>query len=250
MAVDVIDREPTLEGLAEAINREHGLAVAALGDFVAHAIACGDALLAARRVVGYGSWQAWTAEHIGFSYGTALGYMRASEFQEEVAPFAPESLSSTIRLISDMGLRSNRRSPDHREDAKEVRNLYSQGGVTRPELAATFGVSLATINYWLNPTRSRQLEKKRRRSRQRERAALLREERDEATRRFGGGISEAYSLIRKATQVLDGLGRDGESLEIRTAANSAMRHIYRAEDDIVRAAGIEVGPYQKRDLRG
>jgi Protein of unknown function (DUF3102) len=65
-----------LASLAEAANREHSAGEAAYASAVDHAIAAGEALLAAKGQVQYGQWLGWVDDHFHGSRRTAQVYMR------------------------------------------------------------------------------------------------------------------------------------------------------------------------------
>lgn len=201
-ALEVLDRAPTLDDLAETARREHRLAVQASVSMVEHAIRAGDALIAAKERVPKGQWGAWLEENFRASRETANGYARVALYQDRV--------------------RADLQNPTLRDALRYVR------GLTRSD--------------WVPYATRQRLERtaKRRAARRREATqALRRRERDAAMRRVGGSAADAYSMIRRTAQALDRASRDASTPEIRAALSGALTKLHAAEDEIVRALGVE-----------
>lgn len=240
--VEIVDT-PTLDELAAIANNEHDLAVAAAESAIAHAVSAGEALIEARRQVPNGKWTKWLEENWKASETIAYIYVRVATFKDHIpddagtlheARAAIRSLPYLFRGRTDRGFGDEIRN--------EVKRLHNDGLSLR-SISEVVGVHKETVHRWVNPERakqSRQDDVRRMRQRRAEREALKRQERDAAARKAGGGVSEAYSLIRKLAQVLDGLERDGETVEIRAAGGSSTRMLYKIEDTIVSALGCTV----------
>jgi len=56
---------------------------------------------------------------------------------------------------------------------------------------------------------------------------------------IGGSVSDAYSSIRKSAQSVDRAYVDASDTEVRSSLSSALSLIHAAEDEIVRALGVE-----------
>ncbi len=240
---------PTLADLARVANSEHELACAAAESAIEHAIRAGEALIAIRERIQPGKWSEWLEKQWSSSQTVAYIYIRVATYREHI-PNSARSLSDARRAIRGESLpylfagpgRTSRGYPPERkiEAARMI-----QDGLSLAEAAEAMGVHRETVHSWINPNRAgqhREQEKRRRARLKADRASASRSERDRAVKRAGGGVSELYSLIRKAAQVADSLGRDGATAEIRAGANRAISKIHAAEDDIVRAIGCANKP--------
>jgi hypothetical protein len=69
---------PDTDVHADEINTEHELAKRSAEDAVAHAVRCGELLMAQKRRCGHGNFVAWVKEHCCFSHDTANIYMRTA----------------------------------------------------------------------------------------------------------------------------------------------------------------------------
>jgi hypothetical protein len=106
-----------------------------------------------------------------------------------------------------------------------------------------FGVSYTTVKKWRNPRGARERD---RRAKARRRAASealrLQEQlkrRLDAAKRASGAIGESYSLIRRAGQQLDAAVSEAKTDDARRALNAALRRMHQAEEEVVRALGVE-----------
>jgi hypothetical protein len=73
-----------LDELAYRANAEHRAYEAAQSAAIAHAIAAGQALIAAKAEVGHGHWLAWVRTSLDFSEDTAEIYIRIARNSERV----------------------------------------------------------------------------------------------------------------------------------------------------------------------
>jgi hypothetical protein len=80
-----IDNAPALEALAEQIEIEHAACEAMQNAALAHAIVCGEKLIAAKRLAGHGNWLPWVAENLSFGERTATNYMRIARNRQRVS---------------------------------------------------------------------------------------------------------------------------------------------------------------------
>ena len=68
----------SLPDLAARINAEHEAISGALQSGMQHAIAAGQLLIEAKKVVPHSGWLAWIGENCAFSERTAQAYMRVA----------------------------------------------------------------------------------------------------------------------------------------------------------------------------
>ena len=77
-AADYADTVPTrIADVIVFINDQHRLAQARAADAVKHAVACGEALIVAKKTVARGQFDAWIATNCKFSRATAYLYIKA-----------------------------------------------------------------------------------------------------------------------------------------------------------------------------
>lgn len=80
-----LDALDALDALAARANAEHHAYETTQTAALAHAIAAGDALNAAKERVGHGGWLAWVDEHCDFTDRTAARYMRIARNKTRVS---------------------------------------------------------------------------------------------------------------------------------------------------------------------
>jgi hypothetical protein len=223
----------TLDELAEAVEREHQLVVQAGASMVEHAIRAGEALLAAKNQVPRGQWEAWTTSSFPDKHPKTLRlYMRLAKYQDRVRESQPGTITAAHRLLAGEPV-----IPVDEEQREKALHMRKDGATYR-EIAEHFDVTKERVLTWINP---RYTERRRTRLQQQSRAArraLHRQQRDAAARRAGGSVAEAYSLVRKALQALDGAVQAAEDKEAKQALNQAIARLHAAEDAVVRASKL------------
>lgn len=242
-AVETMNATPTLVELADTARREHAEAEAAKKTWLEHAVAAGEALLEAKDQVPYGKWQSWVRKNTDISHATANVYMRVAVYRDDVPAglYGCDDVKTSLRhnpTIPHLG-------PDTWVRQKEAAHL-AERGMGQHEIADLLGVSQATVCRWLNPSRIER-EKQRRLQRSREREAARqalkekrhRAERDRAAKRAGGAVSHAYSNLRKCAADLQAAIDEADDQETAATLRAALDYAYKAEDEIVRALGVQ-----------
>jgi hypothetical protein len=234
-----------LSGLAARAKDEYRLAGDAMVGAVAHAIACGDALLAAQAQVPEGKWGAWCRENvpeIDPSRVTKLCRLAAHKDVIIAGNFATiERAMAYMRSLSIPPRPSGPRRGKRQFDRDEAKRLHN-AGVDYKTIGEMLGVSDQTVSLVLNPARSRkkaEYQKRYLRERQAAAKAKEREDRDRAVRLTKGLPAEAYALLRQCALVVD--KAIGESADASSRANlrAALGFVHKAEDEIVRALKLE-----------
>lgn len=160
-AVEVIDTDARLRELSETIHREHELAYQAGLVTLEHAIAAGDALMAAQRLVPVGEWAKWVEENTpsGRGYWACQSYMRLAALKVHVDPDL--SIGANLQLLRGMeGRSTSHKIPDHvRERAV---HLAAAGEMSLAQIAREAGVDRSTVRAWVNPEWAREKEQRRR----------------------------------------------------------------------------------------
>jgi predicted transcriptional regulator len=240
--VDLFARTPA--ELADVANQEYEASYAAASTALEHALRSGEALLAARDKVPTGGWLSWLSENFTGAQATAQQFMRLAYHRDAIQPGL--TVKHAYRSIaglpaSDGAARRGRKGlPDDGilKDAARMR----REGMTYEAIGEVFGVSDSAVQMWLNPSRRDKARAKKRRDYQQRRAAqaeIARRRRDAAVKRIGGGTAEVYSFLRKASQQAEALRIGNEGSELSGALRKAINHLYAAEDEIVRALGVE-----------
>jgi hypothetical protein len=99
-------QKPELERLATEINQEHAAFESVLRAGMAHALRCGDLLMAAKKLVAHGGWLPWLAANCTVSERTAQAYIRVArhraELEEKSATgVADLSFREGLRLLAE-----------------------------------------------------------------------------------------------------------------------------------------------------
>ncbi len=224
------DPVPSLDDLAATANREAALAIAAMRATLEHALACGEALLAAREQVPAGEWSAWLAKNFLKADTTAHRFMRVAMHRDQI-PTNVSTITAAEQALRGLP-RSNGRvwCTDADTVALALRD-YHAGGMTLDQVGERYGVTGSTVHYWLN--------RKKRLSRDKAgRDALRQRERDASIRRIGGSVAEGYSMVRRTAQVLDRAADEATMPEVRQALSRALAKLHAVEDEIVLALGV------------
>lgn len=96
---------PTLADWVEAIQRAYAAFATAASNAIERARDVGQALIAAKALVGHGKFQRWLERNFSFSHETACGYMRIADNWDklpELTPGAPPGLSvqKALKLLA------------------------------------------------------------------------------------------------------------------------------------------------------
>jgi len=94
----------TLPTLAAEINKSHQQAENYAKSAIEHALACGDALLKAKKQVKHGEWLPWLQTNTTVSERTARNYMRVAgnrkQLESKTADVADLTVSGALELLS------------------------------------------------------------------------------------------------------------------------------------------------------
>jgi len=105
---------PSLATLGAVVRTELAAMVHAVTTVLAHAMAVGDALNQAKKLVGHGNWLHWLAAETSLSERTARAYMRLANHREVVEAkrqrAADLSVRAALRVIGT-GQTCRRRNP-------------------------------------------------------------------------------------------------------------------------------------------
>jgi hypothetical protein len=240
-AVEVLEpAQSTLRELADAARQEHEAGCRAAGDALTHWMNSGDALTAARHRVE-GPWHEWVETSVGVTSQTAASYMRLAHYRERVQNAEIKGVAEALKYLRGLPpvpTSTVRYSPRVQNQARE---LYAEEG-NAEMVAARLGVHKSTVKRWIDPAYRKRHNAdvdRRRRERKAERAEAERRARDNAVKKVGGSVAESYSMIRKTAQAIDRARVDATDREVRAALSAAYSKLTNAEDEIVRALGIQ-----------
>lgn len=228
---------PSLDALAEKVAREHSLVVEAGWSMVDHAIAAGEALLAAKRMVPSGRWE-WWLEHsfdgVGVTPQTLRSYMRLARHAEVVREANPRTLQAAARLL--------RGSSDSRVDGTLIaraKRMRADGQSYRV-IGEALGVSEATVRRYVDRRRAEQQARYHRDRTHAARRALRRAERDADAKRAGGSVAHAYAHLRRTLESLERAIHAERDAEAKAAMHTAMNSLYNAEDSLNKAIRVSL----------
>lgn len=246
MTIALVEREQSLDELAEIANFQHGQVVAALKSGVEHAIAAGEALYAVRARTPHGQWLPWLATNFVASEPTAYGYIRLAMNKEIIRElgFTSAKMALTHCFRSNLlgaGTSGGPRISEVNARGAEMRKLRKQG-MSAKEIAELYGVGVNVVYTETSQgARARKVAAQRRglAKRNAERAAWKREQRDKQMRSAGGPTAEAYSVIRRTlVPLLEAAIGAASNNESKAELNSALQRLYAVEDHIVRASKV------------
>jgi transposase len=235
LSTDLVVAEPGLTELASLANREYRNARQAAETAVRHALACGEALLAAQKLIPHGGWQEWLALNHEGSEASAARYMRIAAYRDVIETEGATSIENALGLLEDSPRRGRYRPLEEKALA-----LFAEGA-RQTDIAQQLGVGASTVCHWVNPDVKHQQRVREREARghaARHRRDVRQQRREAAIRKRGGSVAEAYSTIRRAAQAVGRAEEDASSRDVRSALREALSQVHHAEDAIVRALGI------------
>jgi transposase len=233
----------SLDDLAATANREHDLCGETVRSALEHAIAAGEALLAARAQVDEREWPAWLTENFRGSRRAASRYVRVATYSDRIDPSTQTLRDAYLAIAGEPDALSRGHAvvvpPAKRTEALA---LVERGHSIRAA-ADEVGVSRNTVSKWVDQKRFAETAAKRKRRQRHARAALEAQERQRqiaaAVRKAGAALSEAYSMTAKMGKVLDQAEAEATTGEAREALVAARGHYHRMSDEIVRALGVQ-----------
>jgi predicted transcriptional regulator len=259
--VEIIDQPAPIDTaglsiseLAVLANEEHRACIDALSAGLVHAVKCGEVLLAARQqATAYGDWYQWLEQNFDGDPSTASTYMRLGHYRDVVLsrPWQSEGLkagakkseiSRAVTYLRGLPGPEKYSGVHHPEATKREARRLRESGASYTEIAQTLSISKTTAANWCDSKRAakhRAASLKGRQRRSAERKAAKQAERDRAIRKVKGPGSEAYSLVRRAAQMLERASSESQSVSAKASYNSAQRRLMKVEDEIVQALGVE-----------
>lgn len=234
---------PNLSALTVTINEEYRLANEAAADALIHAVACGEALLAARELMPSGLWTAWVEQNLDIGYIAATCWCRLARNKALLDLNQETGVKAALRHLRELGVdrprTDNGQSPTF--DVDEARRLR-ESGLSWQRVADEFGVSRTSIRYQLQPgfrQSKRKLAAARIKRQAKERQALIQLDRVKAVKKLGGDVSLLYEWLRKGAVILDRLIVESEDWEYRSAMREAQSAFTKAEAAIVKALRLQ-----------
>jgi transposase len=239
---EVVGPEPTLGELGATARREYEAGVAVAGEALQHWFAAGEALLQARRLVAPGEWLRWVEHNFDGQRCRAQVLMRFATYRPQIEAEGIKEIDRVSAYLRGMPDANPRGRP--KDDARAAEGVrLRKEGMTYRQIGELFGVAPNTVMRWNNPEKYRiKGRENMARSRARRRAeieAQRRTVRDKAMRKVGGAVAESYALMRRTLQALDRAHSEASDREVRAALNAAIAKLHNAEDEIVRALGVQ-----------
>lgn len=232
---------PTLDALATTATAEHEASLRTGEASVRHAVACGQALLAAQQQVTVGEWDDWLLTNTEIERTRAYIYMRLARYTDTVLPARCTTIKDALDLVAHEADARTRRSLSA-EQVVQLRALHADGGWSMRRIAAELGIGVSTV-WWHTSSkaaRQRALQRQRQRSRAAKKA-LQCQEREQAIARAGGAVADGYLLMRRAAQTLDRALSQARDPQMRGALSRALTRLHSAEDAMLEAIGSEYG---------
>lgn len=235
--LEVVGPPPTLRELANAAKREHAMVLNVGSEMIGHAIAAGDALLEAKKLVPRGGWEDWLVENLDYSMTTAQTYMRFARHREQLVDAQALTIAGARRLLH--GAAQSNVDEDLQHEARRLRKTKRDGRpMAYSDIAERLGVPQPTVWRWCNPEAERRRLAQARQRSMAGRRALKRQERDRAVKKKGGAVADSYAYIRRAALALDEAREDETDPEVKRHISAALDRLYRVEDEIVRASKL------------
>jgi DNA-binding transcriptional MerR regulator len=229
---------PSLDDLARDVREHADLFLRAEADGLRHAIAAGDSLWQARKLVPAQQWTRWIEEKCDLSHVLANRYMRFAYYKDQLPSGATiteaRALLCGLPAVGPKGRSAYATPLPIRKEARELR----RAGMSISAIAEYCEISWTTAKMLTDPD-----EEKRRKVANRERLArkraafkaLSNQENAQLVARSGGSASRAYERIRKAAPELERALKEAAEPSIKQAFLDALGSLHKAEDAIVRA---------------
>lgn len=237
------DHPRTLEELASIANREHSLAELAAQTVLQHAIAAGEALIAAREIVPPGEWSRWLDQNFQATQSVAYGYIRVATHKENI----PEGTTGVKPALAVLSGYPQARGPfmverEQPEKRAEAIRMHNESDLSSQEIARRLNERPGTVWRWLNPAAAARKQRASETKRRKAAKALREQEREReikrAVRKAGAALAEAYSMAERMGAVLDQAVNEAADEEAHEALTEAIRYRNKMRDQIVRALGV------------
>lgn len=232
-----------IDALGATIRAEHQQVVSLVKSALAHAIACGEALLALHELILPDEWASLSISISGLTQPTISKYMRLARYQIYFNdPNMTVQQAMTYLAVEGAPQERRRRESFPHDAAQRMRDA----GMTDGQIADALNVSMGAVWEAFTPRTLQNMRRKQERDRRRRQQklwengqkALAREEEQTAraqlmSQTFGQPLAEAYGLVRKALSVLDRGKRRANYNEL-AAINNAIGLLHGVEDELVR----------------
>jgi DNA-binding transcriptional MerR regulator len=232
---------PSLLELAVIANEEHALCERILGpalqSALPHAIAAGEALLAARQQTPTGSWRRWLSENFDASYAAANRYVRIAQYKHLLT--GARGVKDALEQLAGLPDAASRAGASrlYGEDVRDAALRDRRAGKTIHEVADKYEVSPTTVWRWEHPGQQAAIRRRWYAKRKARLQAAERLEQARAARKINTPLAEAYAMAERMQDVLVQAQRETADSETRAALRDAGEHYRKMRDEIVRALG-------------
>jgi hypothetical protein len=115
------------------------------------AIAAGEALIEARRMIGHGGWLAWVEANLDMHMSTVNNYMRIAHHQEALAAKRITSYTVAKDWMRGWPGPFDARKPGYDERVRQAALAMLEAGEPQRTVADALGVSRSTVRNWQDP---------------------------------------------------------------------------------------------------
>lgn len=253
-AVAVVERgevQPSLEELTAEAQREHASAEATLeracelvSEWLEHAIRCGEIIASVKDRLGFHEWGLWGEENFPNYWAR---YHRIWLARDELRASGVKGKDEALARLDHIRPWQARQAGGYPLELHETAQRLLASGTSVVDVAASLGISVATVRKWRDPeTARRKLRAQRRRDakarkalREREEARALRH----AVKKAGAAEAELYAMAEKMQDLMAQAHREAVGREKRAHYAKAGEHYRKWRDEIV--AGVMIPNEEK-----
>jgi hypothetical protein len=231
----------SLDDLIWTVRDEPRQGLESAASALLHARFAGEALTAARALVGRGEWLEWLLANFDFKLSSAYNYMRIAKNWDAITEAGYEGLSDAVKGMARKGLIVGQKGrPGVHKYGPDVyasmRDLHAAGW-SMNRISIEMGCSSGTVARAVNPEKERARENLQNARNRERRKAVKEQRRRDLAKKAGGDISASYSATLKLAETLAAAISDEGDPSAKGALNSALLHLYGVEDLIVKALG-------------
>lgn len=232
----------TLDELAAEANREYMRGAEAANHALYYWMRSGEILLTVKDRLLPSDWIQWLETQWNASVSWGQFCVRLATYKDEVEASGTKSVREAKQLMAGLPPVAAKRGLDETPHLKRQAQELKEAGWSRRSIAEELGKHPSTISKWLNPQTYEKAKRANRDYARRRKAAdrLLHKERNakEIAKRKDP-VSDAYSMIRKLTQVVDQGKAEVQDREGKEALRRAEDLLHQADAAIVRALGLK-----------
>lgn len=242
----------TLDQLAFAANAEHQEGRRKAGEALEHMIQTGQFLLEARSRfmrevidsgkggrIQRGEWKQWLETNFEGSVKSGAACQRLAFYQQEIRSAGIQQVRPAMSALAGLPPVGEEDFAKYGDEMRQkARRLYANGRLSQREVGRILGVTHQTVSRWVNPHNEAQY-RKRQQERLEQKLAETRKRRLRTIAKRKDPVSDAYSMIRKLTQLVDQGRAEVHDQEGKEALRRAESLLHQADAAIVKALGLK-----------